>query len=106
LTAIHKQKQTAGRDCANADGQETVRRLEDQNKKPSVLVEEYEKKIVQLKEEMEHTLRDQTSNIRLVRKRYEEENQRQVLKMRDTRNELLLYKEQLPGIRTPTGLNG
>jgi hypothetical protein len=28
--------------------------------KLSVLVEEYEKKIVQLKEEMEHTLRDPT----------------------------------------------
>jgi hypothetical protein len=35
--------------------------------------------------------------------RYEEEDQRQVLKMRDMREELLWYKEQLPGTRMPTG---
>jgi len=38
--------------------------------------------------------------------RYEEENQRQPLKMRDMHDELLWYKEQLPGIRMPTWLKG
>ena len=35
--------------------------------------------------------------------RCEEENKRQVLKTRDMRDELLSYKEQLPGTRMPTG---
>jgi len=54
---------------------------------------------------MEHMLQDQKSHIHHV-KMYEEENQRQLLKMRDMRDKLLWYREQLPGIRMPTGLNG
>jgi hypothetical protein len=37
-------------------------------------------------------LRDQTSHFHHVRKRYEEENQRLVLKTTDMRDELLWYK--------------
>jgi hypothetical protein len=62
------------RDCVNADEQETVMRLEDKNGKLSVLVEEYERKIVLLNEEMEHVLRDRTSHIHRMKQRYEEEN--------------------------------
>ena len=43
-------------DCASTDEQEIVRRLEDKNGKLSVLVEEYEGKIVLLSEETEHML--------------------------------------------------
>ena len=88
------------RDCANADEQETVRRLEDKKGELSVLVEEYERKIVLLNEEMEHILRDRTSHIHCIKERYEEENQHQTLKMRDMRDELLWYKKQLPVAHT------
>ena len=91
------------RDCANADGHETVRRLEEKNSNLSILVEEYERKISLLSEEMEHMLQDRTSCIHHIKMRYEEETQHQVLKMRDMRDELLWYKEQLPGTRMPTG---
>jgi hypothetical protein len=94
------------RDYASTDKQENVRRLEDENRKLSELVEDYERKIVLLNEEMESILRDRTSHILDIKMRYEEENQRQLLKMRDMRDELLWYKKQLPGIRMPTGLNG
>jgi hypothetical protein len=83
------------RDRANADDQETVRRLEDKNGELSLLVEEYERKIVLLNEEMEQVLRDQTYHIQHIKERYEEENRRQMLKMRDMRDELLWYKKQL-----------
>jgi hypothetical protein len=43
-------------------------------------------------EKMEHMLQDQTSHIHHVGKGYEEENQHLVLKIRDTRDELLWYK--------------
>ena len=94
------------RDCANADEQEAVRRLEEKNRQLSRLMEKYETKIVGLNEEMKQRLQDRTSHIHHITKRYEEENQRQLLKMRDMRDELLWYKEQLPGIRMPTWLNG
>jgi hypothetical protein len=42
------------RDCASADEKKTVRRLEEKNRKLSILVEEYERKIAQLNEEIEH----------------------------------------------------
>jgi len=91
------------RDCASADEEENVRRLEDKNRKLSELVEGYERKIVLLNEEMESILRDRTSHIQHIKTRYEEENHRQLLKMRDMRDELLWYKKRLPGIRMPTG---
>jgi hypothetical protein len=94
------------RDYANADKQEDVRRLEDENRKLSELVEDYERKIVVLNEEMESILRDKTSHIQHIKIRYEEENQRKFLKMRDMCDELFWYKKQLPGISMPTGLNG
>jgi predicted RNase H-like nuclease (RuvC/YqgF family) len=90
-------------DCASADLQGNVRRLEDKNRKLSELVDDYERKIVLLNEEMESILRDRTSHIQHIKTRYEEENQRQLLKMRDMRDELLWYKKRLPGIRMPTG---
>jgi hypothetical protein len=55
-------------DCANAHEQEIVRRLEDKNGKLSVLVEEYERKIVLLSEETEHMLRDRASHIHHTKK--------------------------------------
>jgi len=94
------------RDYSNADEQEAVRRLEDKNRQLSRLVEKYERKIVVLNEAMEQKLQDQISHIHHVTARYEEENQRQLLKMRDMRDELLWYKEQLPSIQMPTWLNG
>jgi predicted RNase H-like nuclease (RuvC/YqgF family) len=94
------------RNCANAKEQETVWRLEHKNRQLTVLVEKYKRKIVVLNEEMEQRLQDRTSHIEHITMRYEEENQRQLLKMRDMRDELLWYKEQLPGIRMPTWLNG
>jgi hypothetical protein len=45
---------------------------------------------------MEHILRDRTSHIHRIKESYEEENQRQRLKMRDMRDELLWSKKQLP----------
>jgi hypothetical protein len=87
-------------DCANADGQETARRLEDKNGKLSVLVKEYERKIVLLKEGREQMLRDQTSHSHHIKTRYEEENRRHVLKIRDMRDELLCYKELLRAAQT------
>jgi hypothetical protein len=91
------------RDCASADEEENVRRLEDKNRKLSELVEDYKRRIVLLNEEIESILRDRTSHIQYIKTRYEEENQRQLLKMRDMRDELLWYKKRLPGIRMPTG---
>ena len=76
------------RDCANADEQETVRKLKDKNRQLSRLVEEYERKIVVLNEEMEQRLQNQTSHIHHITMRYDEENQRQLLKMRDMCDEL------------------
>jgi guanylate kinase len=84
------------RDRAKARKRETVRRLEDKKAELSVLVEEYERKIVLLNEEMEQVLQDRTSHIDHIKERYEEENRRQMLKMRDMRDELLWYKIQLP----------
>jgi len=94
------------RDCASADGQEIVRRLEEKNSKPSTSAEEYERKIALLNEEMEHMLQDRTSHIHYIKMWYKEENQRQLLKMRFMRDELLWYMEQLPGIRMPTRPTG
>ena len=81
------------RDCANTDEQEGVRRLEDKNRQLSKLVEKYEAKIAVLNEEMEQILQDQTSHIDYITMRYEKENHRQQLKMRDMRDELLFYKK-------------
>jgi hypothetical protein len=78
----------------------------DDNRKLSELVEDYRRKIVRLNEEMERILRDRTSYIQHIKLRYEEENNRQLLKMRDMRDELLWYKKRLPGISMPTGHNG
>jgi len=83
------------RDRASADEQETVRRLQDKNGELSVLVEEYERKIVLLNEEMEQVLQDRKSHIQHMKQRCEEEIQRQMLKMRDMRDVLLWYKKQL-----------
>jgi hypothetical protein len=94
------------KNCANAEEQETVSRLEHKNRQLTVLVEKFERKIIVLNEEMQQRLEDRTSHIEHVTMKYEEENQRQLLKMRDMRNELLWYKAQLPGIRMPTWLNG
>ena len=94
------------RDCANNDEQEAVRRLEDKNRQLSKLVEKYERNIVVFNEEMEHSLQDQTSHIHHITVRYEEENQRQLLKMRDMRDELLFYKKWLPAICMSTWRNG
>jgi hypothetical protein len=103
-TKVDCETQTEGnsrqRDFSNADEQETARKLENKNGKLSVLVDEYERKIVLLNEEMEHMLRDPTSHIHRMKERYEEENQHQMLKMRDMRDELLWYKKQLPVART------
>ena len=73
------------------------------NSKLLILVEEYVRKIALFNEEIEHTLQDWTFHIHHIKMRYEEEDQRQVLKMRDMREDLLWYKEQLPGTRMPTG---
>ena len=74
------------RDGANADEQKIVRRLENKNKKLSVLVKEYERKIVLLNEEMEHVLRDRTSHIHHIKKRNEEEKSALLRKIRDMRS--------------------
>jgi hypothetical protein len=52
------------RDCANVDEQETQRRLEDKIRELSVLVDEYQREIALLKEEMENMLRGQEQNKR------------------------------------------
>jgi hypothetical protein len=78
--------------CANSDGQEPVRRLKDKNRQLSILVEKYERKFVVLNEEMEQNLQVRTSQMYHITIRYEEENQRQLLKMRDMSGELLWYK--------------
>jgi len=93
-------------DCANTDEQEAVRVLEDKNRQLSKLVEKYERKIVVFNEEMGQSLQDQTSHIHHITMRYEEENQCQLLKMRDMRDELLWYKKWLPSIRMSTWHNG
>ena len=92
--------------CVDADERETLRRLEGKNRKLSELVKDYERKIALLNEEMEHTVQDRKSHIHHIKMRYEEENQRQLLKMRDMRGELLSNRERLPGIRMAAGLNG
>ena len=48
-----------------------------------------------LNEAMEQVLQDRTSHIQHIKQRCEEEIQRQMLKMRDMRDELLWYKNQL-----------
>jgi hypothetical protein len=90
--------------CASTDEQENVRKLGDENRKLSELVD-YERKIVLLNEEMESKLRDRTSHIQHIKTRYEEENPCQLLKMRDMRDELLWFKKRLSGIHMPTGHN-
>ena len=97
---------TRQRDCADADERETLRRLEDKNRKLFELVKDYERKIAALNEEMEHIFQDRKCDIHHIKMRYKEEYQRQLLKMRDMRDELLWYTERLPGIRMPTALNG
>ena len=94
------------RERANADGQETLRRLEETNRELSVLVEEYKRKIVVLNEKMEDLLQEQKSHVHQIKMKCEEEKQRHLLKMRDIREELIWYKEQLPGFRMPTGKQG
>jgi len=94
------------RERANADGQETLRRLEETNRELSVLVEEYKRKIVVLNEKMEDLLQEQKSHVHQIEMKCEEEKQRHLLKMRDIREELIWYKEQLPGFRMPTGKQG
>jgi predicted RNase H-like nuclease (RuvC/YqgF family) len=84
------------RDCANADEKETVRRLEDKNGQLSVLVEEYERKIVQLNEEMEHVLRERSSHIHHMKQRYEEDTRALLRKIRDMRDEIVSLKEHRP----------
>ena len=44
------------RDCANANVQQNVRRLEEKKKKLSILLQENERKIALLHEEIEHKL--------------------------------------------------
>jgi len=90
------EKNTRQRDCANADNQEIVRRLEDRNGKLSVLVEKYERKIVLLNEEREHVLRDRTSHIQHIKKRNEEEKRVLIRKIRDMRDEIISLKERRP----------
>jgi len=90
----------------NGDEQEAARRLEDRNRKLTVSVERYERKISLLKEELENMDQDRTSHIQQIKQRYKEDNRRQILKMRDMREELLWYKELCPRIRMPTSLNG
>jgi hypothetical protein len=103
-TKVDGESQTEGNswqmDRAYADDQETARRLEDKNGKLSVLVKEYERKIVSLKEEREQMLREQTSHSHHIKTWYEEENRRQILKMRDMRDEILWYKERLRAAHT------
>jgi len=94
------------RDCANTDEQEAVRRLEDQNRQLSKLVEKYERKTVVFNEEMEQSLQDRTSHIHDITLRYEEEKHHQLLKMTEMRDELLFYEKWLPGIRMSTWCNG
>jgi len=58
----------------------------------SKLEEKYEKKILVLNEDMEQSLEERISYIHHIAKKCEEETQRQLLKMRDMREELLRYK--------------
>jgi hypothetical protein len=100
------EENSSQRECANADGQETLRWLEENNRELSVLVEEYERKIVVLKEKMEDLLQERKSHFHQIEMKCEEEKQRHLLKMRAMREELIWYKEQLPGFRMPTGKQG
>jgi hypothetical protein len=93
---------TRQRDCADADERETLRRLEDKNRKLSELAKDFERKTAVLNKEMGHMVQDRKSHTEHIKMRYEEENQRHLLKMRDNRDELLWYREWLPGIRMPT----
>ena len=90
----------------NGDEQEAVRRLEDRNRQLTASVENYEKKIAVLKEDLESMEQDGQSHTQQIQRRCEEDLQRQILKMRGMREELLWYKEQCPRIRMPTSLNG
>ena len=90
------EERSSQRECANADGQETRRRLEEKNRKLSVLVEEYERKIVVLNEKMEHLLEDRKFHIHHIQMKCEEENERQLLKMRDMRNKLYGTRNSFP----------
>lgn len=90
----------------NGDEQEAVRRLEDRNRQLTASVENYKKKIAVLKEDLESMEQDGQSHIQQIQRRYEEDLQRQILKMRGMREELLWYKELCPRIRMPTSLNG
>ena len=94
------------RDCAIDDGQDTLRMLEEKNRKLSVLVEQYKRKIGLLNKQMEHLVQDRKSHIHHIEMKCEEENQGQLLKMRDMRDELIWYKEQFPGTRMPKGQQG
>ena len=90
------------RDCDKVDKQENLRKLEDDNRKLSELVEIYERKNVLLSEEMESILRDRASHIQHIKMRHEDEIQSQIMKMRDMREELIWYKKRLRGIHMPT----
>jgi polyhydroxyalkanoate synthesis regulator phasin len=76
------------RDCAKLDEQETKRRV------PG-LVEDCARVTELLKEQAERLLHDETSLIHDIKRRFEEENERQVQKMRDMCDELTWYKKQL-----------
>ena len=90
----------------NGDEQEAVRRLEDRNRQLTASAEKCKKKIAVLQQDLESMEQDGQSHIEQIQRRYEEDLQRQILKMRGMREELLWYKELCPRIRMPTSLNG
>jgi hypothetical protein len=87
---------TRRKDCANADKQEIVRKLEDRNGRLSELVKKHERKIVLLNEDIEHVLRDRASHIQHIKKRNEEEKSVLLRKIRDMRDEIISLKESRP----------
>jgi hypothetical protein len=91
--ATQTKENSRKRDRTNKDMQEKVRRLKRKKRKLSALVEEYQRESAVLNEKIEHMLQDRTSHTHITR-RYEEDNQRLLLKIRDMRDELLWYKEK------------
>lgn len=94
VNSVETQTETNNRkrNCANADEQESVRKLQDKNAMLSESLEQYYNLIV-LNQEVEQVLRQQISDSYRIRKRYERENRALLRRVIELEDEIIGLKE-------------
>ena len=97
VNSVETQTETNNRkrNCANADEQESVRKLQDKNAMLSESLEQYYNLIV-LNQEVEQVLRQQISDSYRIRKRYERENRALLRRVIELEDEIIGLKESGP----------